>query len=126
MIMKYHRNKNKEANEDIAELVFLCSDDKLQITYHTEDKRIASSTREFLKPHNWDEKGATLSFSAEMHQTFQVEYLFLSLFFVSKVTFSRRDDTKWVNVLPPQENGSYRKYALLSGLSICLSHLHQS
>ncbi|XP_053396904.1 dynein regulatory complex subunit 7-like isoform X1 [Mercenaria mercenaria] len=72
MILKFHRNKNKLANEDILECVFLCSEDKIQITYHTEDKRIASSTREFLKPHNWDEKGATLTFSPDMHQTFQV------------------------------------------------------
>lgn len=72
MVMKYNRNKNKTANDDIAELVFLCSEDKIQVTYHTEDKRIASSTREYLKPHNWDEKGATLTFSADMHQTFQV------------------------------------------------------
>ncbi|XP_052769766.1 dynein regulatory complex subunit 7-like [Mya arenaria] len=73
MQMKYHRNKNKKANDDIAELVYLCSEDKIQITYHTEDKRIASSTREFLKPHNWDEKGATLTFSGDMQQTFQVD-----------------------------------------------------
>ena len=72
MQLKYHRNKNKPANEDIAELLFLCSEDKTQLTYHTEDKRIASSTREFLKPHNWDEKGATLTFAGDMHQTFQV------------------------------------------------------
>ena len=72
MQMKYHRNKNKPANEDILELLFLCSEDKIHLMYHTEDKRIASSTREFLKPHNWDEKGATLTYSAEMHQTFQV------------------------------------------------------
>ncbi|KAH3848102.1 hypothetical protein DPMN_090451, partial [Dreissena polymorpha] len=73
MHMKYHRNKNVDANCDIAELMYLCSEDKVQITYHTEDKRIASSTREFIKPHNWDEKGATLTFSAEMHSTFQVD-----------------------------------------------------
>ena len=72
MVMKYNRNKNKPANEDIMELIFLCFDDKIQLTYHTEDKRIASSTREFVKPHNWDEKGATLTFGQEMHQTFQV------------------------------------------------------
>jgi len=74
MQMKFNRNKNKKANDDIAELVYLCSEDKIHITYHTEDKRIASSTREFLKPHNWDEKGATLTFSGDMHQTFQVQF----------------------------------------------------
>ncbi|KAK3597164.1 hypothetical protein CHS0354_038091 [Potamilus streckersoni] len=73
MVQKFHRNRSKLANEDIAELVFMCSEDKIQITYHTEDKRIASSTREYIKPHNWDEKGATLTFSGDMHQTFQVD-----------------------------------------------------
>lgn len=72
MVQKFHRNPKVPASEDIAELVFLVSDDKIQVTYHTEDPRIASSTREFLKPPNWDEKGATLTFQSDMHQTFQV------------------------------------------------------
>ena len=72
MVVKFHRDKSKPANEDVAELVYLMSEDKIQVTYHTEDKRIASSTREFVKPHNWDEKGATYTFSQDMHQTFQV------------------------------------------------------
>ncbi|KAK3093928.1 hypothetical protein FSP39_021907 [Pinctada imbricata] len=73
MVQKFHRNRNKAANEDIAELVFHMSEDKIQISYHTEDPRIASSTREYLKPANWDEKGAILTFSSDMHQTFQVD-----------------------------------------------------
>lgn len=73
MVQKFNRNTKKSASEDIAELVFLVSEDKIQLTYHTEDPRIASSTREFLKPANWDEKGATLTFNPEMHQTFQVD-----------------------------------------------------
>lgn len=72
MIQKFHRNRNKPANEDIAELIFHIAEDKIQLSYHTEDLRIAASTREFLKPPNWDEKGAVLTFSSEMHQTFQV------------------------------------------------------
>lgn len=74
MIQKFHRNKAKPANEDISELVFLVSEDKIQVSYHTEDKRIASSTREYIKPPNWDEKGATITLSHDMHQTFQVIY----------------------------------------------------
>ncbi|XP_041350936.1 dynein regulatory complex subunit 7-like [Gigantopelta aegis] len=73
MVLKFHRNKSQPANNDIAEMVFLVSEDKIQITYHTEDSRIASSTREFVKPPNWDEKGAILAWANEMHQTFQVD-----------------------------------------------------
>lgn len=72
MIQRFHRNKSKAANEDVAELVFLVSEDRIQVTYHTEEKRIASSTREFIKPANWDEKGAALSMTNDMHSTFQV------------------------------------------------------
>ncbi|ESO96481.1 hypothetical protein LOTGIDRAFT_115813, partial [Lottia gigantea] len=73
MLQKFKRNPEKEANEDIYELTFTVSEDKIQITYHTEDARIASSTREFIKPSNWEEKGATLKWeSDQQHQTFQV------------------------------------------------------
>jgi len=92
MVMKYHRNKNKDANDDIAELTFLCSEDKIQITYHTEEERITYSTREFLKPHNWDEKGATLSFTPDMHQTFQVTmYCKLKQHFISLIALLNTD-----------------------------------
>lgn len=73
MIQKFNRNVSKPAGEDIAELVYLVSEDKIQMTYHTEDPRIASSTREYIKPPNWAEKGATLTFNPDMHQSFQVD-----------------------------------------------------
>ncbi|XP_067680734.1 dynein regulatory complex subunit 7-like [Haliotis asinina] len=73
MTQKFHRNRSKPANCDIAELIFAMSEDKIFLTYHTEDKRIASSTGEFNKPPNWEEKGAVLAWTPEMHQTFQVD-----------------------------------------------------
>lgn len=72
MVVKYHRNTAKKANEDVRELVFLVSEEKIQMIYHTDDASIASSTREFVKPHNWQEKGAIFLWSPDMHQTFQV------------------------------------------------------
>ena len=72
MVVKFKRNPAKPANENISEMVFLCAEDKIQLTYHTEHANIAASTRDFVKPPNWDEKGATLTWSAEMHGTFQV------------------------------------------------------
>ncbi|XP_025105160.1 dynein regulatory complex subunit 7-like [Pomacea canaliculata] len=73
MVVKYHRNTAKKANEDVRELVFLVSEEKIQMIYHTDDASIASSTREFVKPHNWQEKGAIFLWSPDMHQTFQVD-----------------------------------------------------
>ncbi|XP_074648712.1 dynein regulatory complex subunit 7-like [Tubulanus polymorphus] len=73
MTEKYHRNRDIPANEDVAEIVYVIAEEKIQLTYHTEDARIASSTREFIKPANADEKGATLIMSSDMHQTFQVD-----------------------------------------------------
>nr|KAG5712915.1 hypothetical protein BaRGS_007512 [Batillaria attramentaria] len=52
---------------------FLCAEDKIQLTYHTEHSNIAASTRDYIKPPNWDEKGAILNWAADMHQTFQVD-----------------------------------------------------
>jgi len=73
MTEKYHHNPNKVANEDIAELVFLCSEERILVTYHTEDNKVSSSTREFTKPNNADEKGAIIVWDPENHITFQVD-----------------------------------------------------
>ncbi|GFR82652.1 dynein regulatory complex subunit 7-like [Elysia marginata] len=73
MVQKFERNPKKPANSDISELIFLMNEDKIQLTYHTVDAHIASSTREFIKPQNWDEKGAMLAWSQDMHATFQVD-----------------------------------------------------
>ncbi|KAK7505575.1 hypothetical protein BaRGS_00003320 [Batillaria attramentaria] len=73
MVIKFRRNPAKIANDDVAEMVFLCAEDKIQLTYHTEHSNIAASTRDYIKPPNWDEKGAILNWAADMHQTFQVD-----------------------------------------------------
>ena len=72
MVEKYNRNVAKPANEDVSELVFLINEEKIQITYHTEDDKVSACTREYIKPQNADEKGATLQLSSDMHSTFQV------------------------------------------------------
>ena len=72
MVEKYHRNTSKLANEDVAEMMFLVSEERVQLTYHTEDEKISASTREFQKPTNADEKGATIQWHPENHITFQV------------------------------------------------------
>ena len=72
MVERYNHNKKKVSNEDIAELVFLCAEERIQVTYHTENAKISSSTREFLKPNNAEEKGAIIVWDPENHTTFQV------------------------------------------------------
>ena len=45
MVQRFERNTAKPANADIKELIFLVSEDKIHITYHTENVHIASSNR---------------------------------------------------------------------------------
>ncbi|CAH1791154.1 unnamed protein product [Owenia fusiformis] len=73
MVEKFKRNEALPANEDMAEVVYNIQEEKITVTYHTENSKISASTREFIKPPNSDEKGATLIMSPEMHTTFQVE-----------------------------------------------------
>ncbi len=72
MVEKYHRNPAKPAHEDRSEIIFMVGDDKILVTYHTEDTKISASTREFVKPSNAEEKGAMLIMTPDMHSTFQV------------------------------------------------------
>ena len=75
MVQKYHRNKNIPANEDIKERVFLITEERIQVTYHTEDSKISASTREFIVPAGVEEKGPNVTFSPDMHVTFQVNMM---------------------------------------------------
>lgn len=69
---RFHRNKSKEANEDVAERVFLISDERINLTFHLEDNRVTASTREFIRPPHTTEKGGTLTMTPDMTTTFQV------------------------------------------------------
>jgi hypothetical protein len=72
MVERYNRNPTLEANEDVAEVVYFVSEERVQPTYHTETDKISASTRDFIKPANTDEKGATLQWHPDNHTTFQV------------------------------------------------------
>lgn len=73
MVEKYHRNPDVPANEDIAELVFNMAEERIQVTYHTENDKVSASTREYIKPANAEEKGATIQWHGDIHTTFQVD-----------------------------------------------------
>ena len=75
MVEKYHRNPDVPANEDIAELVFNMAEERIQVTYHTENDKVSASTREYIKPANAEEKGATIQWHGDIHTTFQVTLL---------------------------------------------------
>lgn len=72
IVEKFHRNRKIPANDNIAEQIFVLSEDKIQITFHRDDPNITASTRDFFKPPNAEEKGGNLQWSADMTGTFQV------------------------------------------------------
>ena len=74
IVERFHRNKAKEANEDVAERVFLVSDERINLTFHLEDNRVTASTREFIRPPHTTEKGGTLTMTPDMTTTFQVSF----------------------------------------------------
>ena len=71
MIERYNRDIEKKAYEDIYEIVFNIEVEKFQITYHRENSKIAASTREYVKPPNWNDKGNTWTWNNDLHQTYQ-------------------------------------------------------
>ena len=75
IVERFHRNKSKEANEDVAERVFLISDERINLTFHLEDNRVTASTREFIRPPHTTEKGGTLTMTPDMTTTFQVSFI---------------------------------------------------
>lgn len=83
IVERFHRNKSKEANEDVAERVFLISDERINLTFHLEDNRVTASTREFIRPPHTTEKGGILTMTPDMTTTFQVSFIacaFLALY----------------------------------------------
>ena len=78
MIERFRRNREKSADEDVAERVFAVFEDRIALTYHLEDQRITASTREFIKPPGYStEKGAPLQLTPDTTHAFQVRILFV-------------------------------------------------
>ncbi|NXI66274.1 DRC7 protein, partial [Anseranas semipalmata] len=46
----FHRNLEKPADEDVAERVFLITEEMINLTYHLKDKYITASKKDFFKP----------------------------------------------------------------------------
>lgn len=71
---KFSRNPEIDANEDVAIRVFVIAEDKILLTYHRHDESITSSTREFYKPPQAEEKGENLPWSSDMTVAFTVTH----------------------------------------------------
>ena len=69
---RFQRDKSKPANDDVAERVFLIAEERINLTFHLEDKRVTASTREFIRPPHTNEKGGVLTMTPDMTSTFQV------------------------------------------------------
>jgi len=72
IVERFHRNPDIGANDDVAEIVYNAIEDKISMTYHTEEDRISASVREFQKPPGLEEKGV-VTFTPDLHRTFQVD-----------------------------------------------------
>ncbi|XP_071973018.1 dynein regulatory complex subunit 7 isoform X2 [Engystomops pustulosus] len=72
---RFHRNTDKSANEDVAERIFLITEDRIHVRCHQQDDHITTSTWEFMKPANLGEKGAQVVLNPETCISYQVEPL---------------------------------------------------
>jgi len=76
MIERYSRNESKEANDDIAEVVYHVVDERTCVTCHREDSKISATTREFVKPSLTDDKGSSgVVWNVDSYTAFLVQYL---------------------------------------------------
>ncbi|XP_023812757.1 dynein regulatory complex subunit 7 isoform X1 [Oryzias latipes] len=66
VVERFHRNAAKPANEDVAERVFLVSEEQFELTYHLMDHRFIPSRRILTKP-------LFRKFSNDCVSTFQVD-----------------------------------------------------
>ncbi|NWX13112.1 DRC7 protein, partial [Aegotheles bennettii] len=66
----FHRNLEKPADEDVAERIFLITEEMIHLTYHLKEKYITASKRDFFKVAESDRKGNKIM-TPEMCITYQ-------------------------------------------------------
>jgi len=80
MVERYSRDASKEANDDIAEVVYNVADERTSVTCHREDSKISATTRHFVKPSLTDDKGASgVVWNVDSYNAFLVSSLSPSL-----------------------------------------------
>ncbi|NXI95465.1 DRC7 protein, partial [Psophia crepitans] len=67
----FHRNLEKPADEDVAERIFLITEEMIHLTYHLKDKYITASKKDFFKAAEWDRKRNEVVMTPEMCITYQ-------------------------------------------------------
>ncbi|NXX55520.1 DRC7 protein, partial [Scopus umbretta] len=67
----FHRNLEKPADEDVAERIFLITEEMIKLTYHLKDKYITASKKDFFKVAERDRKGSDIVMTPEMCITYQ-------------------------------------------------------
>ncbi|KAF1430152.1 Dynein regulatory complex subunit 7, partial [Spheniscus mendiculus] len=67
----FHRNLEKPADEDVAERIFLITEETIHLTYHLKDKYITASKKDFFKASERDRKGNEIVMTPEMCITYQ-------------------------------------------------------
>ncbi|XP_046848993.1 dynein regulatory complex subunit 7-like isoform X2 [Xenia sp. Carnegie-2017] len=75
IIEKFHRNLTKKADDDVAERLFLLSEERISLVFHLEEDRVTASTRDFVKPAYTDDKNDSFIMTPDMTTTFQVDPL---------------------------------------------------
>ncbi|XP_038610067.1 dynein regulatory complex subunit 7 isoform X3 [Tachyglossus aculeatus] len=70
---RFYRNPEKSANDDVAERVFLVSEERIQLKYHRNDDYITASKREFIKRAEVDNKGNKIIMTPDMCISYEVE-----------------------------------------------------
>ncbi|XP_007905243.1 dynein regulatory complex subunit 7 isoform X2 [Callorhinchus milii] len=75
IVERFSRNRKKLAIEDVAEQMFLISEEHIQLRYHRDDDRITAVKREFIVPPNFLEKEDLDISMKQITVTFEVDPL---------------------------------------------------
>ncbi|XP_061695553.1 dynein regulatory complex subunit 7 [Syngnathoides biaculeatus] len=70
----FHRNPRKDANEDVAERVFVASQRRIEVKYHLEEHRFVPCMRTFIKPREANgQQNRAEDFTADLVSGFHVD-----------------------------------------------------
>ncbi|KAM6057638.1 dynein regulatory complex subunit 7 isoform 2-T2 [Chlamydotis macqueenii] len=67
----FHRNPEKPADEDVAERIFLITEEMIHLTYHLKDRYITASKKDFFEVAEGDRKRNEVVMTPEMCITYQ-------------------------------------------------------
>ncbi|KAM3877116.1 dynein regulatory complex subunit 7-like [Diretmus argenteus] len=71
VVERFHRNRSKPADEDMAERVFLLAEERIKVTYHLVDDGNIPARRNFIKPREATETQKAQDFTRDMVSGYQ-------------------------------------------------------